>query len=252
MGFLLFFAAGVLAIAIGVGTHVGSRNTNVLAAELTPTISPAPSISLEPSSSPSECALTVSTNVQKLDMQVDKPFDTKIAIDESNAVVVTREEGTNNVHIMFYLLSESRDRWERNNQYIEDYGPVTTNNGYWDPSKSKISVAISGRDALLGFPLTGNGLVFVFKQNELGVWEKKESTLRIPIDEYGDDVWNFGHSIDIDGNLACIISTSGDPTVHVFQNDGTEWKETKRYVMCLSALHLLTCINNTSTSYEQF
>jgi len=79
VGFLLLFAAIVLAISIGVGTHVGSRNTNVLAAELTPTISPAPSLSAAPSSSPSECALTVSTNVQKLDMQVDKPFETRSA-----------------------------------------------------------------------------------------------------------------------------------------------------------------------------
>jgi len=236
VGFLLLFAAIVLAISIGVGTHVGSsRNTNVLAAELTPTISPAPSLSAAPSSSPSECALTVSTNVQKLDMQVDKPFETRIAIDKSNAVVVTREEGTTNVHIMFYLLSE-RGMWEKNNQYIEDYGPVTTNNGYDDPrviDTAKISIALSGRDALVGFPFTGDGLVFAFKQNELGVWEKKEDTLKLPQNE-GNNVWNFGYSIDIDGNLACIISSR---EVHVFQNNGNEWKETQRYVI----LHTFVC-----------
>jgi len=229
VGFLLLFAACVLAIAIGVGTHVGSRNTNVLAAELTPTISPAPTMTLEPSSSPSECALTVSTNVQKLDMQVDKPFDTKIAIDKSNAVVVTREEGTNNVHIMFYLLSESRDRWERNNQYIEDYGETTLKYGEFDPDAAKISVALSGRDALVGFPFTGSGLVFAFKQNELGVWEKKEDTLQMPEsrNEYSLSgfVYNFGYSVGIGDDVACVMSGN---ELHVFQNDGNEWKETQR------------------------
>ena len=229
VGFLLLFAACVLAIAIGVGTHVGSRSSNVLAAELTPTISPAPSMSLAPSSSPSECALTVSTNVQKLDMQVDKPFETRIAIDKLNALVITREEGTTNVHIMFYLLSE-RGMWEKNNQYIEDYGETTLYEGEFDPDTAKVAIALSGRDALVGFPFTGNGLVFAFKQNELDVWEKKEGTLQLPKTENGNDVWNFGHSIDIDGNLACIISGH---YVHVFQNHGNEWKETQRYVYCV-------------------
>ena len=120
------------------------------------------------------------------------------------------------------------DRWERNNQYIEDYGETTLFMGEFDPASAKISVALSGKDALIGFPFTGNGLVFAFKQNDLGVWEKKEDTLQIPQGEDSDYVYRFGYSIDIGGTLACVISSS---KVHVFQNDGNEWKETHRYVI---------------------
>ena len=187
-----------------------------------PTISMAPSSSLAPSSSPSECALTVATNVQKLDMsKVDQPWESELAIDKLNAVVVTRERGTTNVHIIFYLLNG--DRWERNNQYIEDNGFM----GEFDPSSAKISVALSGKDALIGFPFTGSsGLVFVFEQNDLGVWEKRDNSLPIPT----PDVYKFGYSVDIDGNLACVMA---DRQVYVYQNNGNEWKDIQRYVVFL-------------------
>ena len=233
VGFLLLFAACVLAIAIGVGTHFGKRNTVITTQsvlETTPSISPAPSISLAPSSSPSECALTVSTNVQKLDMsKVDKPFETKIAMDKLNSVVVTRESDTTNVHIMFYLLKEGR--WESNNHYIEDYGEVGTFNGNWDPSQSKISVALSGKVAMVGFPFSkielnggGTGHVFVFEQNDFGVWEKGDP---LPIPEsqrYSDSgkVYGFGKSIDIDGDAVSILSGND---LHVLENRNGKWKE---------------------------
>jgi len=231
VGFLLLFAACVLAIAIGVGTHFGKRNTVITTQsvlETTPSISPAPSISLAPSSSPSECALTVSTNVQKLDMsKVDKPFETMIAMDKLNAVVVTRESDTTNVHIMFYLLKEGR--WESNNHYIEDYGEVGTFNGNWDPSQSKISVALSGNIAMVGFPFSkiesnggGTGHVFVFKQNDFGVWEKGDP---LPIPEsqrHSGKVYGFGSSIDIDGDAVSILSNYD---LHVLENHNGEWKE---------------------------
>ena len=232
---VMLVIVGAFAIALGVTLSRPDPDPVIIrsAGSNIPTKSLAPSVSLAPSSSPSECALTISTNVQKLDMsKVDKPFETKIAMDKLNAVVVTRESGTTNVHIMFYLLKE--DRWESNNHYIENYGEVATFNGNWDPSRSKISVALSGKIAMVGFPFSNidglsdsgsAGLVFVFEQNDYGVWEKGD-LLPIPQDENGSgNVHAFGYSIDIDGDAAIVLSGF---YFHVLENHKGKWKETQR------------------------
>ena len=237
---VVFILLAALVIALGVTLSRPDPDPVIIrsAGSNIPTKSLAPSASLAPSSSPSECALTISTNVQKLDMsKVDKPFETKIAMDKLNAVVVTRESGTTNVHIMFYLLKE--DRWESNNHYIENYGEVATFNGNWDPSRSKISVALSGKIAMVGFPFSNidglsdsgsAGLVFVFEQNDYGVWEKGD-LLPIPQDENGSgNVHAFGYSIDIDGDAAIVLSGF---YFHVLENHKGKWKETQRYVFWL-------------------
>ena len=247
VGFLLLFAAGILAIAIGVGVYLGKQRTIVTeASESSPTISPSPTISFAPSSSPTECALTISSNIQKLDMPVDKPFETKIALDTNNAVVVTRESGTTNVHVIFYL--KKGDQWQRGNQYILDYGLTYdesgkyADRGEYDPTYSKITVALSGKTAMVGFPFSAEdatsldpnwvrpGVVFLFEQNTLGVWEKREHSITPP-----DEDSLFGYAIDINDNFACVIA-DGDvddgneyPKVYVFHKDEDDWKQIRRY-----------------------
>ena len=243
---LLFFAAAVVAIAAGVGVSLSRKSAAAASATQGPTASAYPSSSLAPSSSPTACALKISTNKKKLDIPVDNPFDTKVALDGQNAVVVTRESGTRNVHIIFYLLKD--DTWEKGNHYIENDGVKlgTTDTIGCDAGPcvwNEISAAISGKVALVGFPFTDfnnstgyktSGGVLNFEQNALGVWEKRDEHLQ-PQNEDSEDIQNFGYSIGMDGDLACVVSPghplllSGEvPAVHVFQHNGDEWKQIRR------------------------
>ena len=76
---------------------------------------------------------------------------------------------------------------------------------------------------MVGFPFTGSdGHVFVFEQNDFGVWEKGDP---LPIPQRTDGTGNvsgFGHSIDIDGDAVSILSYYD---LHVLKNRNGEWKQ---------------------------
>jgi hypothetical protein len=182
-------------------------------------------------------------------------------VEGGHAVVVAREPDTTDVHVVFYVLdAEGGGTWEKGNHYVIDYGETYTASwsGEVDPLFTKVSVALSGTSALVGFPYSNSenytdsvaaipGEVFVFERIDgTEIWEKKDEML-LPTND--DDVdgtswylnetvryFYFGSSIDIVGDLACVVSDYspdgwGEPKVYVFRRVEGKWEQIRRYVL---------------------
>ena len=124
----MFVLLAALAIALGVTLSSSSSKTvtEIVAIDLTPSpsISISPSSSFAPSSTPTACVDKITTNVQKIDLskdlQVDTPIKPKVALDETNMIVVAQDgkyhdaNGPYNgpVLVAFYSMDENEDVWQ--------------------------------------------------------------------------------------------------------------------------------------------
>ena len=133
------------------------------------------------------------------------------------------------MHIIFYQLTDNG--WDRGNHFIEDASLTRDTYG-----NRFVRVAFNGRSAFIGFPYadvggTNSGAVFIYERNSFGVWEKRDEPLA-PQDEDSGNVQLFGYSVDLDGDLACVISDGAEniqhSKVYVFQNDGDKWVQIRR------------------------
>jgi hypothetical protein len=180
-------------------------------------------------------------------------------VEGRHAVVVARDAGTTDVHVIFYVLLDVEEggggggTWERGNHYVIDYGETYTERPpEVDPLFTRVSVALSGTSALVGLPYSHSynytvypgspaspGEVLIFERIEgTEIWEKKDARL-LPLNETGP-YYYFGASIDVVGDMACVVSdyspdgTFGEPKVYVFRRVEGEWEQIRRCVrmMC--------------------
>ena len=198
----MFVLLAALAIALGVTLSSSSSKTvtEIVAIDLTPSpsISISPSSSFAPSSTPTACVDKITTNVQKIDLskdlQVDTPIKPKVALDETNMIVVAQDgkyhdaNGPYNgpVLVAFYSMDENEDVW----QMVQSPFRVNYN------SDKMYQVALSGTTAFVML----SGIVNVYEQNLFGDWELVEDPFR----HDANATVTFGDSIDIDEDLACI------------------------------------------------
>jgi len=265
VGFLLLFAACVLAISIGVGTFFGrqSQPTDsgnvILSIESYPSISPAPSTSLAPSSAPSKCVNQIMTsNMQKIDLQnhllVD-PRDVKVAVDGRNMVVVAKDtkycrsiscssyDGP--VYVTFYSL-DNDDEWQRVSApfRVDDMG-------------SSYSLAMSEETVLVGFPYANDGAgdVHVYKKNLFGGWDRVENP-------FIRNTTRIGGSIDIDGDLASVVDNNWynkKRRAHLFHRSGDKWVQSKSFAIgfdrgyksCSIAGDIIVLRNSTDEGFHK-
>ena len=215
---------------------------------------PPPTNSPAPSSSPTTCVRRMASEgaARRLELPVDRPYDSQVAVEGRHAVVVARDAGTTDVHVIFYVLDvEEGGTWEKGNHYVIDYGETYTERPpEVDPLFTKATVALSGTSALVGLPYshsynyTGDapaspGEVLIFERIEgKEVWEKKDARL-LPLNET-EPYYYFGASIDVVGDMACVVSDYspdgkiGDPKVYVFRRVEGQWEQIRRCVrmMC--------------------
>jgi len=263
VGFLLLFVACVLTIAIGVGTYFGRQSqptdsgSTIISIESYPSISPAPSTSLVPSSSPTECVNQIMTsNVQRIDLQnhllIDNPQKVKIAVDGTNMVVVALdgkyckrictysgckwcEEYEGPVFVTFYSL-DNGDEWQRVSApfRVDDLG-------------SSSSLALSGSTVFIGFEDANDeaGTVLVYEKNLFGEWDRVEdpfirdtkSTRRTT--SYHPGLLkqrNFGSYVTIDGDLACVGEYNWNDKkqwAHLFHRSSDNWVQIESFAIGL-------------------
>ena len=197
---------------------------------------------------------------RRLELPVDRPYDSQVAVEGRHAVVVTRDAGTTDVHVIFYVLLDVEEEggggkgtWERGNHYVIDYGETYTETPPdVNPLFTKATVALSGTSALVGLPYSHSynytvypgspaspGEVLIFERIEgTEIWEKKDARL-LPLNETGP-YYYFGASIDVVGDMACVVSdyspdgTFGEPKVYVFRRVEGQWEQIRRCVrmMC--------------------
>jgi len=261
VGFLLLFVACVLTIAIGVGTYFGRQSqptdsgSTIISIESYPSISPAPSTSLVPSSSPTECVNQIMTsNVQRIDLQnhllIDNPQKVKIAVGGTNMVVVALdgkyckrictysgckwcEEYEGPVFVTFYSL-DNGDEWQRVSApfRVDDLG-------------SSSSLALSGSTVFIGFEDANDeaGTVLVYEKNLFGEWDRVEdpfirdtkSTRRTT--SYHPGLLkqrNFGSYVTIDGDLACVGEYNWNDKkqwAHLYRLSGDDWVQVESFTV---------------------
>ena len=269
---LALVAALVVAVAVGFAAPgVSPVQTDEWAGDSPPrprplefdVISPAeggsPTNSPAPSSSPTTCVRRMASEgaARRLELPVDRPYDSQVAVEGRHAVVVARDEGTTDVHVIFYVRDAGEGggggTWEKGNHYVIDYGETYTERPpEVDPLFTRVSVALSGTSALVGLPYSHSynytvypgspaspGEVLIFERIEgTEIWEKKDARL-LPLNETGP-YYYFGASIDVVGDMACVVSdyspdgTFGEPKVYVFRRVEGEWEQIRRCVrmMC--------------------
>ena len=270
---LALLAALVVAVAIGFSApDVSPVQTEEWAGDsggaprppefdvIPPPAPPSPTNSPAPSSSPATCARRMASEgaARRLELPVDRPYDSQVAVEGRHAVVVARDAGTTDVHVIFYVLLDVEEEggggggtWEKGNHYVIDYGETYTERPpEVDPLFTRVSVALSGTFALVGLPyshsynFTGDapaspGEVLIFERIEgKEIWDKKDARL-LPLNETGP-YYYFGASIDVVGDMACVVSdyspdgTFGEPKVYVFRRVEGEWEQIRRCVrmMC--------------------
>ena len=215
----------LLAIAAAVGIGI-SANREEAPAELvlvtlteSPSSSLSPSYSAVPSMAPTSCAFTIMSNIQKLEMVHDDPYNPSIKIDGTNAIAVMHgSNAKSDFHVVFYALSDN-GQWERNSIFIDeksdqfhvgsDYSSAISGDvamvGLYKkntPGVGAVAISEDGEDKS-GFQA---GIVRVYRRNQgTGLWEMDEEPL-LPSDGGKAISW-FGYSIDIDADLACIVSS---------------------------------------------
>ena len=244
-GMLALIFLVLLTAAIAIGVLVSRRDSsNVGAAAFrtgsstqsnAPSSPPseAPTISFAPSSSPSSCSDTIVSNTKEvnIDIFVGGLKEPKVAIDGNNMVVVARDS-TGYIYVIFYKKSIDGE-FARARYFVEECQRST------DPKWTGLndyncfySVSFSGSTALVGLQSERHTSevatpVAVFEQTGLGQWGKVESLS--PPSEIG---WrNFGYSVGIDGDLACLLgvgsdtSSPGSPTLVIFRKVSGGWEQ---------------------------
>ncbi|KAL9183264.1 hypothetical protein ACHAXT_005051 [Thalassiosira profunda] len=239
----LFLAAlAVLAIALGVTL---SRDqppvTQMIGSDSTPapSISSHPTVSLVPSSSPTECSDTVGSNKQKIDLLSPDAEVVRTAVDGPNLVVAYivasrynefGKIGDGAFYIEFYKL-QNEGTWQRVHFSVErnlDWKLGYAGYVYFD-------LALSGKTAVIGLPSRDDmeGAVHVYRESGIGTWERVVSPE--PSSRIGE--CRFGESVDIDGALlvvsdkdVCVrefvsLLTSSPNGAYIFKQVGDEWKE---------------------------
>ena len=175
-------------------------------------------------------------------MPVDRPYDSQVAVEGGHAVVVAREPDTTDVHVVFYVLdAEGGGTWEKGNHYVIDYGETYTASwsGEVDPLFTKVSVALSGTSALVGFPYSNSEN---YTDSRSPRFREKyscssESTER----KYGRRRPRCCCPQTTVGDLACVVSDYspdgwGEPKVYVFRRVEGKWEQIRKAGSELPAL----------------
>ena len=205
---VVFILLAALSIALGVTLSRQPDRVMIQSAagSNVPTISSAPSSSLVPSSSPTECVDKMISKKQTIDLQIDDPRDPKVAVDGRNMVVVVKDEQyytTNNgfdgeyvvydgpVFVSFYTLDS--DNWRR----------VQTEPILVDNMEDSVEVEIFEETAFIAFRGANSygRTVLVYEQNEFRDWKKAEDPF---IHSSNETHFSSGLSVDINGDLSCI------------------------------------------------
>eukprot|EP00580_Thalassiosira_gravida_P017282 CAMPEP_0201664684 /NCGR_PEP_ID=MMETSP0494-20130426/6063_1 /ASSEMBLY_ACC=CAM_ASM_000839 /TAXON_ID=420259 /ORGANISM="Thalassiosira gravida, Strain GMp14c1" /LENGTH=825 /DNA_ID=CAMNT_0048143503 /DNA_START=29 /DNA_END=2506 /DNA_ORIENTATION=- len=171
-----------------------------------PSLPPTAKSSNAPSSSPSECARTITSGMQTINTPLVDPIRMHAAVDGTDMVVIAQDRNETSsqfAHVMFYD-NDGGDggSWNVTHSFRERY------------RGKDYSVSLSGGRALLGFPDKGNkgedengdvGAVYVYEKNELGEWENAGEIFVTKNDDDDESpVMNFGQSLDMDGRFACV------------------------------------------------
>jgi len=195
-----------------------------------------------PSSPPSDCARTVISGAEAIDIPLADPIRTNAAVDGTDLAVVAQDGNDDEIsssssssssssaprfaHVMFYDGDEGS--WNVTQSFRERY------------RGNQYSVSLSGGRALVGFPNKGKkyggdgddgdddgdiGAVHVYEKNASGEW-KKTGQIFVAENEGVDDgdesrVVNFGQSVELDGRFACVTDLN---YFYLFRrkNDGDE------------------------------
>eukprot|EP00581_Thalassiosira_minuscula_P009796 CAMPEP_0183708906 /NCGR_PEP_ID=MMETSP0737-20130205/5070_1 /TAXON_ID=385413 /ORGANISM="Thalassiosira miniscula, Strain CCMP1093" /LENGTH=1326 /DNA_ID=CAMNT_0025936863 /DNA_START=200 /DNA_END=4177 /DNA_ORIENTATION=+ len=166
-----------------------------------PSVEPSyfPSISWAPSSSPSQCIVQISSQIQRVPLEFlgttffEAANDPLVVIDGDAMAVVISNSKSQNLYTVFFSLKEEKEEdgrsWTMAQEPIEDLLAFS----------AQYSVAISGPTAMVGIDLANgmDGVVNIYKQGPDGHWDKMKS-----LD--GDPYALLGRSVDIDGDLACV------------------------------------------------
>jgi len=184
----------------------------------------APSVSLAPSSSPTECVNKIISNKQGIDLIEHLPIDDvirqKLAVDGRNMVIVALDKKYTStsydgpVYITFYLLDNDNE-WQRLQSPI--LVDVSDNNGLPTPS-----VAMSGMTAFVGFPYADDeaSFVLVYEQNQFGEWMRVDDPF---IQTANATKPYFGSDIDVDGDLACVKDKNDFNLFHRGDAGNNKW-----------------------------
>jgi len=137
-------------------------------------------------------------------------------------VVVAKDTNLDYVYVVFYSLEDGGDWVQKTKYFIEEYR--------YDDEYGE-SVALSGSTALVGLGYANTdagenaGLVYIYKQDSEGVWNKAQESI---IPEGGKSEGDlFGVMVDIDADFACVVAVSG---VYIFRRDGSQqWDQIQRF-----------------------
>ena len=201
----MFIVVSALSISLGVVISRGTATTTFVS-YATP---PSPSISMAPSSSPTECIVQIYKNEQQLDLKKglldEDPHRPKVAVDGNNMVVSVRDGSSKALFIvLFYTLKN--DEWELSQL------PFRVNN-----VGNSREVAISGTTAIVGYPYADK-VVLVYEQNQFGEWKEMNNAFAYEGEGY------LGYLVDIEGDLACVKDLY-NPHVNLFRREEGKWRE---------------------------
>ena len=228
----------VSTLAIVLGIELSKDDQVTLVTNVIVNVTDAPSVSLVPStsSSPTECVNKIISNKQEIDLQKDlqisDPLNPRVAVDGRNMVVVAldgRYSGSSNgydgpVYITFYLL-DNNDEWQRVQTPIRLLDDVTSED-LSGKTMISYSVAISGTTVFLGISSNdGAGAVLVFEQNDFDEWERVDNPF---IHTANTTQAKFGHSVGIDGDLACIVNNLSYEANLYHREDNNKWVQFNR------------------------
>ena len=231
----VLLTVSTLAIALGVLlSRPSSTTVNMIVNSTTaPSVSSAPTSSLAPSSSPTECVNKIISNKQDIDLKshllIDSPRDTKVAVDGRNMVVVALDgkyyndvdEYDGPAFVTFYTL-DNNDEWQRVQTPIRADGVASNLSG-----RVMYSVDLSGSIAFVGLPFAndGTGAVLVYEQNDFGEWERVDDPFVHSTNTTQD---SFGYEVDIGENLACVAVEDDRYLLHItgvniYHKDDSKW-----------------------------
>lgn len=221
---VLFSAVCVLVIGIAVAVGVRPTPSDNAVTTVVTEATMAPSTSAVPSAAPSTCAFKVALNVETLDLRHKDPYLPRVVVDGANAMTVFHDQEANSAfNVVFHDLESGS--WQFTNAFIDEtFSQYFTGGTY--------SSDISGRTALMGLWKSSThagskaGVVRVYRQDELGLWERAEDLH--PNDGGQEGIW-FGRSVGIDGDFACVAAAL-ESAVYVFQQDekNDRWVQIER------------------------
>lgn len=200
---------GVLVISLGITLSLDRTKTQFVTTTSRPTTSAVPSFrptgtpssSQMPSSTPTACSLKITTNTRQIELLRPDPTSPIVAVKGKNLVVVWKQfTGTFQLEGSFYtaFYSLSDDEWKLAGYSVEG-------NVRWNVYDNRIGydVALSDLTAVIGLP--ARNLVYVYRQNSAGLWEKVASPQ--PNNQVSD-CGGFGSSVDICDDMIVVSDSS--------------------------------------------